>query len=87
MALFSLGLQQEVLRPYQVNRCDEVGDPGGCTWEEYDGELWVDFNLPVDLRFHTNSGDKPISENDVELDLGQLAGEPWRMDVATADGR
>jgi hypothetical protein len=32
-----------------MNLLDEVGDPGGCTWEEYQGPLWVDFELPADV--------------------------------------
>ena len=26
---------------------DEVGNPEGCRWAEYDGPVFIDFHLPV----------------------------------------
>lgn len=82
----SASLVQAEDRDDLVRRLDEVADPGGCTWEEYKGKLWVDFVLPVGLRVRDDSGDRPVSESDVEIDPAQLAGDPWRMDLAVPDG-
>ena len=32
-----------------VYQLDESGDPRGCKWEVYDGPVWIDFELPVDV--------------------------------------
>jgi hypothetical protein len=26
-----------------VERLDQAGDPGSCTWTVYDGDVWLDF--------------------------------------------
>lgn len=64
---------------------DEAGDPGGCSWEVYDGPLWFDLKLPVDVRVRGGIGDKPVSEADIEVDTGELVSEPWWMDAAVGD--
>ena len=30
-----------------IDKLDEVGDPGGCTWSEYQGPIWIEFDIPV----------------------------------------
>ena len=82
----SASLVQAEDRDDLVTRLDEVADPGGCTWEVFEGQLWVDFKLPVGLRVRDGIGDKPVSENEIELDLAQLARDPWRMDLSVPDG-
>lgn len=61
-------------------RLDESADPGGCTWEVYKGPLWVDFQLPVEVDVGTREDKrKPLSPEDVKVDLGELAREPWQL--------
>lgn len=34
-----------------VNILDEVADPSGCRWAVYRGPLWIDLDLPLDVRW------------------------------------
>ena len=47
---------------------DEVGDPGGCTWKEYDGPIWVNFQLPVDYEVKERADGRPATSDDIEID-------------------
>lgn len=33
-----------------LDMLDQVADPGGCTFEVYSGPLWIDFDLPFQIR-------------------------------------
>jgi hypothetical protein len=33
-----------------IDRIDEVGDPGACTWQEYRGALWIDLRLDAEVH-------------------------------------
>lgn len=39
-----------------AERLDELGDPGGCMWTEYDGPLWVELELPAKVRLKPHDG-------------------------------
>lgn len=64
-----------------VRRLDEVDDPGGCKWKEYRGPVWVDFNLPVTVDRREREDNRPVTVDDFDVSLGEVAQEPWRLDV------
>lgn len=62
------------------DRLDEVADPGGCTWEIYEGPLWVDFNLPVKVDLGDRKDKRrPLSPEDVKINIDELAQDPSRL--------
>ncbi|MFC1482332.1 hypothetical protein ACFL51_00850 [Myxococcota bacterium] len=62
------------------DRLDEVADPGGCTWEIYEGPLWVDFELPVKVDLGDRKDKRrPLSPENVKIDTGELAQDPSRL--------
>jgi len=54
---------------------DEVGNPVGCRWTEYDGPVFIDFHLPVRITIDwPEQAGKPLSPEAVQIeDLGLLA--------------
>ncbi len=61
-------------------RLDEAADPGGCTWQIYKGPIWVDFELPVEVDIGDREDKRrPLSPEDVKVDIGELAREPWQL--------
>ena len=59
---------------------DEAADPGGCTWQVYEGPLWVDFELPVNVDIGPREDKRrPLSPADVEVSIDQLAMDPLRL--------
>ena len=52
---------------------DEVDDPGGCRWEEYDGPVWVDFEYPIDFEIRDDSATEMPSTNDIEIRIQDAA--------------
>jgi len=68
------------------HRLDEVADPGGCTYEVYDGPLWVDFELPVEVDLGDREDKRrPLSPEDVKIDIGELAQDPSRLMLSDAE--
>jgi len=54
---------------------DEVGNPEGCRWTEYDGPVFIDFHLPVRITIDwPEQAGRPLSPEAVQLeDLDRLA--------------
>ncbi len=54
---------------------DEVGNPEGCRWTEYDGPVFIDFHLPVRITIDwPEQAGSPLSPEDVQIeDLDRLA--------------
>lgn len=50
--LLSASLIQAENEDELIQHLDEVGDPSVCTWEQYDGPLWIDFELPCEIAVH-----------------------------------
>ncbi len=67
-----------------VHKLDEVGDPGGCEWALYKGQVWIDFDLPVEITVDRKDKNRPITANDLEIDTSALRNEPWRLDLSAA---
>jgi len=68
-------------------RLDEAADPGGCTWQIYKGPIWVDFELPVEVDIGDREDKRrPLSPEDVKVDIGELAREPWQLEPSDSLG-
>ena len=54
---------------------DEVGNPEGCRWTEYDGPVFIDFHLPVRITIDwPEQAGRPLSPEAVQIeDLDRLA--------------
>ena len=54
---------------------DEVGNPEGCRWVEYDGPVFIDFHLPVRITIDwPEQAGRPLSPEAVHIeDLERLA--------------
>jgi len=51
---------------------DEVANPEGCRWTEYDGPVFVELSLPVDVELEQPDGSgRPVSPE--QLRVGDLA--------------
>ncbi|HOI37259.1 MAG TPA: hypothetical protein PLF11_07735 [Bacillota bacterium] len=63
------GLEATIVRAndeeHLVDILDEVADPGACSWIEYDGPLWVDFQIPVEFEIPQNR--KTLTVDDIEI--------------------
>jgi len=58
-----------------------IGDPGGCKWEVYDGPIWIDFELPVDVTIEQKDRKRPITADELNIDTTTLKKDPWRFDL------
>jgi len=68
-------------------RLDEAADPGGCTWQIYKGPIWVDFELPVEVDVASREDKRrPLSPEDVKVDISELAREPWQLEPSDSLG-
>ena len=48
---------------------DEVGNPEGCRWTEYDGPLFIDFHLPVRIAIDwPEQAGRPLSPEAVQIE-------------------
>jgi len=48
---------------------DEVGNPVGCRWMEYDGPLFIDFHLPVQITIDwPEQAGRPLSPEDIQIE-------------------
>jgi len=54
---------------------DEVANPEGCRWTEYDGPVFIDFQLPVRITIDwPEQTGRPLSPEAIQIgDLGRLA--------------
>jgi hypothetical protein len=43
---------------------DEAADPGGCTYEIYRGPVWIDFDVPFEVRDCSPEGIVPTDPSD-----------------------
>lgn len=43
---------------------DEAADPGGCTYEIYRGPVWIDFDVPLEVRDCSPEGVVPTDPSD-----------------------
>ncbi|MFN2219119.1 MAG: hypothetical protein ACK2UA_10975 [Anaerolineae bacterium] len=71
-----------------VDLLDEVGNPEGCRWTEYDGPLFIDFHLPVRITIDwPEQAGRPLSPEAVQIeDLDRLAQrEGLQADVGAGD--
>lgn len=72
---------------------DEVADPGGCTYQVYRGPLWVDLELPFEIRDITPEKPDATDPSDFtvdptpafELDRGPAILRPVQASSETAD--
>ena len=67
---------------------DEVGNPEGCRWTEYDGPVFIDFHLPVRITIDwPEQAGRPLSPEAVQIeDLDGLAQrEGIQADVDAGD--
>ena len=48
-----------------VDKLDEVGDPGGCTWQVYRGPLWIDFDVPIEFAPNYRDDRRPMSRDEL----------------------
>lgn len=65
-----------------VYQLDESGDPGGCKWEIYDGPVWIDFDLPVDITMEQKDRKRPITADELNIDTTTMKKDPWCFDLA-----
>ncbi len=70
-----------------IDLLDELADPGGCKWEEYDGPLWVEFELPVTFDQKNTEGNRPLSLDDLEITEvdARLIDAPKYQDLRTPE--
>jgi hypothetical protein len=72
---------------------DEVADPGGCTYQVYRGPLWVDLELPFEIRDITPEKPNATDPTDFtvdatpafELERGPAILRPVQAPSETAD--
>ena len=67
---------------------DEVGNPEGCRWTEYDGPVFIDFHLPVRITIDwPEQAGRPLSPEAVQIeDLDLLAQhEDLQAEVGAGD--
>ena len=56
---------------------DQVANPEGCEWIEYDGPLALDVRLPAAWRVHPEGRPGPVQPEEIVIgDLGPLAVQP-----------
>jgi hypothetical protein len=52
---------------------DEVGNPVGCRWTEYDGPVFIDFHLPVRITIDwPEQAGRPLSPEDIQIEELEL---------------
>ena len=53
-----------------INILDEISDPNGCTWAEYDGPLFLDFELAATLKVDVDGFDpaRPLVPEQLRLE-------------------
>ena len=67
---------------------DEVGNPDGCRWTEYDGPVFIDFHLPVRITIDwPEQAGRPLSTEAVQIeDLDRLVQrEDLQAEVGAGD--
>ncbi len=68
---------------------DEVADIDGCTWEPYDGPLWIDFTLRTSYRVRSRAAGAPPEEQDVlieSVDEMRSSASPLKISLPIEDG-
>jgi hypothetical protein len=68
---------------------DEVADIEGCTWEPYDGPLWIDFTLRTSYSVRSSAAGAPPEEQDVlieSVDEMRSSSSPLKISVPIEDG-
>ena len=68
---------------------DQVENPDGCEWSEYEGPLFIDFRLPAEWNIRDKRPGEPVAPDQVIIeDVGPMAREHVVdvLDVSLADG-
>src|SRR5262245_51529938 len=69
-----------------VDILDQVDSPEGCRWQRYDGPVYIDFDLPVEVDVQWPEA-RPLSAQDIDVrDVSALCdrGE-WRVALPDCD--
>ena len=60
-----------------IDILDQVGNPDGCEWSDYEGPLFIDFRLPAAWRVEEERPGEPVTPGQVVIgDVGRMATEP-----------
>jgi hypothetical protein len=53
-----------------IDILDEISDPDGCTWAEYDGPLFLDFELAATVRVDADGSDpaRPLAPEQLRIE-------------------
>lgn len=73
-----------------LDMLDQVADPGGCTFEVYSGPLWIDFDLPFQIRDARPKEQVPADASDFVVEptpefSGEICPEMMSVSVPPCD--
>jgi len=70
-----------------IDKLDEVGDPGGCTWSEYQGPIWIDFDIPVKFVPLLREKKRPMSMDEIDIEgVEELADSGIELSLSQPEG-